>query len=366
MAKYTIISDIEASILNILRDKLVPMPIDSSESIGICEPSERGDYIVGIHSYDMKEIKSSDEPKTVLPDGNLKDPPMSIELYYMVSVNSKAELEAKAKEEAIIIGKIMQIFKDNPVIPKNYILNSGNEEIGDIAVTSLTLSTEEKAKIWAMFDDAHKISAFYMIGPVLIDSENITIRVPRVRDLFINSSQYVPEKEIKFETKITEEDIKAEEGGDEEESEEGTEEEGEDEEGTNEDSEEEGEESTEEGEDSDDENADTDAETEEDSESTEAGSEESTEESSDENTEEDTEENSESDKEEGSEDAEASSESIAEKDNNQSDESTDEDIEEDFENEEKEVSEDENIKENFKNDSEESSEEIETSSKDDT
>ena len=55
MAKYTIISDVGKGILELLRDKLVPDVIDKTESIGICEPKERGGYIVGIHPYDIKE-----------------------------------------------------------------------------------------------------------------------------------------------------------------------------------------------------------------------------------------------------------------------------------------------------------------------
>ena len=35
MAKYTIISDIGKGILDLLRDKLVPEPVDSAEKIGI-------------------------------------------------------------------------------------------------------------------------------------------------------------------------------------------------------------------------------------------------------------------------------------------------------------------------------------------
>ena len=55
MSKYTIISDIGKGILALLRDKLVPDPVDKAESIGICDPKERGGYIVGIHPYDIKE-----------------------------------------------------------------------------------------------------------------------------------------------------------------------------------------------------------------------------------------------------------------------------------------------------------------------
>ena len=97
MAKYTIISDIGKGLVGLLRDKLVPETVDKFENIGICDPKERGNYIVGIHPYDIKEDTSgtAKEPKT-LPDGSVQDPPAMVELNYVISVRSKAEIESKA------------------------------------------------------------------------------------------------------------------------------------------------------------------------------------------------------------------------------------------------------------------------------
>ena len=208
MAKYTILSDVGKGILELLRDKLVPDVIDKSESIGICDAKERGGYIVGLHPYDIKEDTSNvaKEPKT-LPDGSVQDPPAMMELYYAISVNSKAEIESKALDEARIMGKIIQVFKDNPTIPKRYLPSNAGTPIENVSVTMLPLNMEEKVKIWTMFGESYKLSVFYVVGPVAIDSENIKKPIKRVEKVYIDSSQHVQEREIHFDTFIKDEDI---------------------------------------------------------------------------------------------------------------------------------------------------------------
>ena len=208
MAKYTIIADIGKGLISMLRDKLVPEPIDKSENIGICEPKERGGYIVGVHPYDIKEDTSGQhQEKVVLPDGSVQDPPAKIELYYMISVCSKAELDTKAIDEARIIGKIIQIFKDNPTIPARYLPSSTNEPLENVPISSLPLNMEEKVKVWTMFGESYKLSVFYVVGPIAIDSEVIHKPRRRVETVLLNSSQRLPRKIVQFETRIKEEDI---------------------------------------------------------------------------------------------------------------------------------------------------------------
>ena len=208
MAKYTILSDVGKGILELLRDKLVPDVIDKSESIGICDAKERGGSIVGLHPYDIKEDTSNvaKEPKT-LPDGSVQDPPAMMELYYAISVSSKAEIESKALDEARIMGKIIQVFKDNPTIPKRYLPSNAGTPIENVSVTMLPLNMEEKVKIWTMFGESYKLSVFYVVGPVAIDSENIKKPIKRVEKVYIDSSQHIREREIHFDTFIKDEDI---------------------------------------------------------------------------------------------------------------------------------------------------------------
>ncbi|BED91634.1 MAG: DUF4255 domain-containing protein [Candidatus Improbicoccus pseudotrichonymphae] len=210
MAKYTIISDVSKSIVSILRDKLSPEPIDKPEKIGICDPKDRGNFVLGIHLYDIKEDTSGqNRGPVILPDGRTQDPPAVIELYYMISVCSKAEIEIKSVEESNIMGRVIQVFKDNQVIPSIYMDSSvGNVE--NVPINLLSIEMEEKVKIWTMFGESYKLSVFYVVGPINIDSEIIRKPQKRVQKVILDSSHYIARKIVQFETRIKDEDIEDE------------------------------------------------------------------------------------------------------------------------------------------------------------
>lgn len=208
MAKYTIISDIGKGMIALLRDKLVPDVLDKSESIGICDPKERGEYIVGIHPYDIREdANGKAENKKSLPDGSIQDAPAMIELYYVISVNSKAGLDSKALDEAKIIGKIIQVIKDNPTIPRRYMPDNTDAEIENVPISMLPLNMEEKVKVWTMFGEPYKLSVFYIVGPVAIDSTNITKPKKRVETIHLSTEHFTPNKVLELATFIKDEDI---------------------------------------------------------------------------------------------------------------------------------------------------------------
>lgn len=208
MAKYTIISDVGKALLALLKDKLVPDTVDKGESIGICDPKDRGDYIVGIHPYDIREDTSGKNTESIsLPDGSTQDAPAMLELYYVISVNSKAEIGDRALDEAKIIGKIIQVLKDNSIIPSIYMPSNMGSAVEKVPISMLPLSMEEKVKVWTMFGESYKLSAFYVVGPVAIDSEKVSKPKKRVETVFLDSKHYTFKKVLKFETFIKEEDI---------------------------------------------------------------------------------------------------------------------------------------------------------------
>ena len=49
MGKFTIISDVGKSLVNMFKDQMTPEPISKPENIGVCDPKERGEAILGIN-----------------------------------------------------------------------------------------------------------------------------------------------------------------------------------------------------------------------------------------------------------------------------------------------------------------------------
>ena len=192
MAKYTVIADVGKSIIEMLKDQLVPEPVSKPDTIGICDPKERGSFVLGIHPYNFKEnTEMRQTDPIVLPDGNLQNPPASYQIFYMISVASKSEQATKAEDEQRILGKVIQVLRDNPRIPKKYMpetLRLANE---DINIEMLNLELEEKVKIWTMFSEPYKLSIFYSVGPLFIDSEIIKAPAKRVTSFAIDKRKII-------------------------------------------------------------------------------------------------------------------------------------------------------------------------------
>ncbi len=175
MGKFTIISDVGKSLVNMFKDQMTPEPISKPENIGVCDPKERGEAILGIHIYDTKE---SDAPKQLnpikLPDGSLQGPPTIYEVKYMLSIVSKAEPSTRALDEQKIFGKLLQIIGDNKTIPHKYMTDSLKISGEEISIEMLPLELEEKVKIWTMFSEPYKTSVFIRCSPIIIESSKIT------------------------------------------------------------------------------------------------------------------------------------------------------------------------------------------------
>ena len=96
MAKYSVISDVSRTIIDLLQANLVPELVGQAEQIGACDPHERGNCVVGVHIYDIRESGEMRPNTPVLqPDGTMRNPPVPLYLSMMISVASKAEKEIR-------------------------------------------------------------------------------------------------------------------------------------------------------------------------------------------------------------------------------------------------------------------------------
>ena len=104
-----------------------------------------------------------------------------------MSVLSKAEIATRAFDEQRIIGRVLQLLKDNTVLPKKYMPESLKISNETINLEILPLELEEKVKIWSMFNESYKLSIFFSLGPVLIESKQIKAPPARVATIGIES-----------------------------------------------------------------------------------------------------------------------------------------------------------------------------------
>ena len=171
MGSYTIVSDIGNMIIGLLKEEMVPEIIASADAIGMCSPAEKENVSLGLYLYDVRESESV-RVNGMQSDGlsRQKYPPMYLDLYYMLTAYSMSDAKFRSSEEQRILGRVMQILHDHPSISPET-MTFGASPFGEtIRIEMMQINTEEKVKLWNNPNTAYRLSVFYKVSPVLLES----------------------------------------------------------------------------------------------------------------------------------------------------------------------------------------------------
>lgn len=183
MGNYTVISDIGNAIVSILREHMVPDVIMNPESICLCSPDDKGDAVLGVYLYDIRESEEYRNSGMVSMNISKQRYPSSyLTLNYMITAYSNGDIKFRSSEEQKIIGRVIQILADYQVIdPDTY--RPVEQPVGnEINIVLQSLTMEDKLKIWTVPNKAYKLSAFFKVGPVELQSSK-ELDVQRVVDV---------------------------------------------------------------------------------------------------------------------------------------------------------------------------------------
>lgn len=171
MGKYTIISDVGNAIVRLLRENLCPQPIQNPDTIGLCTPYDNGNVVLGLYLYDIRE---SEEVRTNemlnIETGRQKYPPMYLSLFYMLTAYSNTDIKFRASDDHRILGGAMQIINDNAILRHSIVSPEGADTGIDMRIQLLNLPAEEKNKLWTFPNLPYKLSLFYKVSPVELES----------------------------------------------------------------------------------------------------------------------------------------------------------------------------------------------------
>lgn len=186
MGKYTIIADMGNCLVERLRGALVPDLIQNASEIGLRSPEDRGDTALGLFLYDIRPSEEVYQKRAVVSNDRISKPPVFLSLSYMITAYSQGDIQYRLPHEERVLGRVIQYFHDNPIIPLEEVdpqMTSGTE----LHIHMLKLDPDEKSRIWSFPNVGNRLSLFYKVSPVAIDSE-IKRDVTRVTDLDINVS----------------------------------------------------------------------------------------------------------------------------------------------------------------------------------
>lgn len=172
MADFSIISEVSNEIVKLLRENLCPDLIQSPESIMLVSPSDKNaDYLLGVYLYDIQELREYRQMDFVRTGGNkAKYPAKPLNLFFTVYMNTKSQIMSDAENEQRILGRVMQVLMDNAII---YEAGTSQEDNESCSITFLTLSFEDKTKLWSVLNVPYQLGFFFSISPVLLSSRRV-------------------------------------------------------------------------------------------------------------------------------------------------------------------------------------------------
>lgn len=183
MGDYTIITEAGNALVRLLRKELVPDIISNDSGIGLASPADRGDMNLCVYLYDVSESETY-RVSGMISDGvdRQKFPPIHLTLSYMITAFSASDVKFRSEEEQRILGRVAQVLRDDPILNLDT-MEFGNGSEGDkIWIEMIKSDMEEKAKVWSFPNLAPKLSLFYCMGPVALDSAK-TKKIKRVQDI---------------------------------------------------------------------------------------------------------------------------------------------------------------------------------------
>ncbi len=159
MADYTAIVDAGASIVQVLRDNMIPEPIPSPDMIDLCSPAATGDLSLGIYLYSIKENREYRGAGLI-----------ALTLFYIMTAYSNADVKQRAYDEHYILGRAIQVLKENANIDGIYLQGSLAQFNEGIRVEQFFIPPEDMQKIWIFPEVPYRTSVGYIVSPVIIDT----------------------------------------------------------------------------------------------------------------------------------------------------------------------------------------------------
>ena len=174
MGDYTAIAGFSGALVRLLQTHLVPDTLRSADSIGLCSPDDHGDFQLGVYLYAIEECAEMRESEMVGRGLSRQQyPPSYFQLYYMITPYSTSSLKFRAEEEQRVLGKVIQVLKDYGIFDEETFQPVETPKGLDVRVEWMTLTTEEKQKVWNAPEVPYRTSLFYRAEPVAVASTKV-------------------------------------------------------------------------------------------------------------------------------------------------------------------------------------------------
>ena len=170
MSVSTALGSVSASLRNLLVGEMqlnpvVPVTILAPDEIG-------GEQRVNLFLYKIEEntfLKNQDWSLKTGNSNQLVPPPLSLNLYYLLTPYAKNDAQNGNTTAHEILGESMRVFYENSVVPLKYLepnLKTAREEL---RIVYNALDPEELSRLWTTFSKPFRLSVRYQVSTVQLD-----------------------------------------------------------------------------------------------------------------------------------------------------------------------------------------------------
>jgi hypothetical protein len=189
MAAYTAIADVSETLRALLRDRFAAREDVFSmdgDAVALVAPDEvdaDSETRLSLSLYRIEEnasLKNSERANTTRDPTVSQDPPLALDLYYLVTAYSGGTGDGTAAtvDQQRVLGLAMQTLHDNAVLSGEDLAGSLDPDL-ELQISLVNASVDELSGLWSTVPDAaFQPSAVYHVGPVLIDSRQRDEAVP--------------------------------------------------------------------------------------------------------------------------------------------------------------------------------------------
>ncbi|MBI5958676.1 MAG: DUF4255 domain-containing protein [Chloroflexi bacterium] len=164
--------DVDFQINNMNQDIVLDPPPDAAT----------GSPMLSIFLYHIEPDQHlRNQPYLTPSPESLRYPPFPLQLHYLIT-----PLDSEQEQNQLLLGRIIQLFHDNPLLTSINgvpLDNSFGGSSAEIRIMMETLSLEELSRIWYALNSVYQLSITYIVRVVTIDSLRPESAAHRITEL---------------------------------------------------------------------------------------------------------------------------------------------------------------------------------------
>jgi len=177
------------TVVELFRENMTPEPLGSPELISLCSPHESESNQLTVFLIHIEEDAQNVQAGYYQQYGNVeRASPSRFQLHFLVTAHSKAPAHMREAEKYRILGRAVQVLKDNPVIPRHYLRGSLSDTNAELHISVERPNFEQMAKLWNNTSVTYKLSVLCKVSSVEIDSKRER-KTARVTDIQIGVAE---------------------------------------------------------------------------------------------------------------------------------------------------------------------------------